>query len=589
MSRSENGLQPGLPMTIWRSARSRDGVDTAETAFLRAPPFPGSRPLSSIDPGGVRASPMPLVAHATATDVLVLLRKHRVGGAFWAPPLSRPHLPCHILCPENLDQARHMHAMLVAEAAAPWRAIAPSGREGRRIGAWLQERGGVVDFGSFDPWSIADSALSLWTSADDERAIVAQLMGVPVGCLNSDGSATQRILPDDWLATIDRQVLNGRRYHDWFTGDPSTVVAVIEQLGAWRMQIDRNRMVAATAGIASWKRQEINSFLWAGRTQPLTFFRNADRAVRRAASANGAIAAWPSRVPATLFAKAGAAGVPVYQIEDGFIRSVGLGSGLHPPQSIVVDPIGIYYDPNRASALEQLLETEPFSESLLDRAAALVDVIIATGISKYAAGRDTLVDVPTGRRRVLVTGQVEDDRSVLLGGGDVTGNLDLLRRARAAEPDAFLLFKPHPDVEAGHRRGAISDNACLNYADQILRGGSMAALLDTVEAVHVWTSLAGFEALLRRREVFVHGQPFFAGWGLTQDLAGPLPRRTRRLSLMELVAGTLLVYPQYLDPVTKLPCTPELLISRMAQPRSQHHSWLTRIRALQGQVNRWLR
>lgn len=117
----------------------------------------------------------------------------------------------------------------------------------------------------------------------------------------------------------------------------------------------------------------------------------------------------------------------------------------------------------------------------------------------------------------------------------------------------------------------------------------MAALLDTVEAVHVWTSLAGFEALLRRREVFVHGQPFFAGWGLTQDLAGPLPRRTRRLSLMELVAGTLLVYPQYLDPVTKLPCTPELLISRMAQPSFQHQSLLTRVRALQGRVNRWLR
>lgn len=578
-------------MTIQRSAWSRDGADLAKAGFLRAPPFPGARPVRSIDPKVSGEPPMrPIVeAEVSTADVLALLRKHRVGGAFWAPPLSRSPVSCHILCPSTLDQARHMHALLRAEAATPWRAIVPSGREGRRIAAWLRAQGGMVDFDPIDPWSIADGALNLWTSDDDERAIVAQMVGVPVRCFAPDGIGAPTMLPEDPLATIDRQVLNGRRYRDWFTGHPSTAVAIIEQLGAWRVLIDRNRMIAATAGIAGWKRREIGSFLWAGRTKPLTFFRNASRAVRQTARAKGAIAVWPSRVPANLFANADAAGVPVYQIEDGFIRSVGLGSGLHPPQSIVVDPIGIYYDPNRPSALEQLLETESFSASLLDRAAALVDVIVATGISKYAAGRDTIIDVPTGRRRVLVTGQVEDDRSVLLGGGNVTGNLDLLRRARAAEPNAFILFKPHPDVEAGHRKGAVRDDACLEYADLVVRGGSMAALLDTVEAVHVWTSLAGFEALLRRREVFVHGQPFFAGWGLTQDLAGPLPRRTRRLSLMELVAGTLLVYPQYLDPVTKLPCTPELLISRMAQPSFQHQSLLTRVRALQGRVNRWLR
>ncbi|SUV87835.1 capsular polysaccharide export protein [Bordetella pertussis] len=46
-----------------------------------------------------------------------------------------------------------------------------------------------------------------------------------------------------------------------------------------------------------------------------------------------------------------------------------------------------------------------------------------------------------------------------------------------------------------------------------------------------------------------YGKPFYAGWGLTEDRAADWPRdrRTRRLSLDELVAGTLLRYPLYWD------------------------------------------
>jgi capsular polysaccharide export protein len=84
--------------------------------------------------------------------------------------------------------------------------------------------------------------------------------------------------------------------------------------------------------------------------------------------------------------------------------------------------------------------------------------------------------------------------------------------------------------------------------------------------VHVLTSLTGFEALLREREVIVHGQPFYSGWGLTLDLAPP-PRRGRHLTLDELVAGALLLYPRYVDPVTGLLCPPEVLVERLAQNR----------------------
>jgi capsular polysaccharide export protein len=75
--------------------------------------------------------------------------------------------------------------------------------------------------------------------------------------------------------------------------------------------------------------------------------------------------------------------------------------------------------------------------------------------------------------------------------------------------------------------------------------------------------LSGFEALLRGRRVVTHGRPFYAGWGLTED-RDPPPRRGRRLSLDELVAAALILYPRYRDPVTGLPCPPEVLLERLA-------------------------
>jgi capsular polysaccharide export protein len=60
-------------------------------------------------------------------------------------------------------------------------------------------------------------------------------------------------------------------------------------------------------------------------------------------------------------------------------------------------------------------------------------------------------------------------------------------------------------------------------ADHVEREAPLASLLAQVDGVHVICSLAGFEALLRGVPVTVHGVPFYAGWGLTRDLA-PVPR-----------------------------------------------------------------
>ncbi len=170
-------------------------------------------------------------------------------------------------------------------------------------------------------------------------------------------------------------------------------------------------------------------------------------------------------------------------------------------------------------------------------------------------------------------GQVEDDRAVQTGGCGLTSNLDLLIGVREHAPDAYILYKPHPDVVAGHRKGAIPDRTCLQYADEIAREAPVSSLIAMVDEVHVNTSLAGFEALMREKPVAAYGVPFYAGWGLTRDL-GPVPaRRTARRTLDELVAATLLLYPRYLDPETGLPCPPEVVVARLSGEKCLIRTW----------------
>lgn len=373
-------------------------------------------------------------------------------------------------------------------------------------------------------------------------------------------------------------------YRDPFTGAETTAEQTVALLAHWRHEIRRNPgwggKTVLAAGIASWKRREVEQLLWAGTGSRL------DHAKGNRLDGADAVAAWPARADTGLPQRAAEAGLPFWRIEDGFIRSVGLGAACHPPFSIVLDGAGAHYDPSGPSDLEALLATADFAPELLARADALIALIVSSGISKYEIGTAAVDLPPKTRRRILVTGQVEDDLSVRLGGGEVRSNIELLRRARAAEPDAEIWFKPHPDVDAGHRKGHVADADALRHAEQVVRGVPMAALFGAIDGLHVLTSLAGFEALLRGVDVTTHGVPFYAGWGLTRDLGAVPARRNRALPLNALAAGVLLLYPKYLDPVTGLPCTPEILIHRLSEQRRPQETWLTRLRNLQGGLRR---
>ena len=256
-------------------------------------------------------------------------------------------------------------------------------------------------------------------------------------------------------------------------------------------------------------------------------------------------------------------------MEDGFLRSVGLGADLVRPLSWVIDSLGIYYDASRPSDLEQLLQTGIFETPILHRAAALREQLVRTGLTKYNVGA-----LPwrrparaAGRKVVLVPGQVETDAAIRLGAPGITTNMALLQAARKAEPDAWLIYKPHPDVVAGLRNAGALESLAAQSCDEIVSDVPMGTLLDAVDAVHVLTSLAGFEALLRGRQVVCHGLPFYAGWGLTQDVLR-VNRRSRVLSLDELVAGVLLQYPTYVSRATGSICSAEQALNELLNWRA---------------------
>jgi capsular polysaccharide export protein len=265
-------------------------------------------------------------------------------------------------------------------------------------------------------------------------------------------------------------------------------------------------------------------------------------------------------------------GVRLLHAEDGFIRSVGLGSDLIRPQSIVLDERGIYFDATRPSDLEHMLSAREFTSEDVERAQQVRTFIVDHAITKYnLEPRQTVQWQNNGKLVVLVPGQVEDDASIRLGCTHVRTNLDLLRAVREGRPDVFIVYKPHPDVLSLNRKGRVALSAARGYADHVEAGVSVVSCIDACDEVHTMTSLTGFDALLRGKKVVTYGQPFYAGWGLTEDRAKnttAFERRQRRLTLDELVAGALLHYPIYWDWDLKGYTTCEAELHRIVEQRT---------------------
>ncbi|WP_170759176.1 capsular polysaccharide biosynthesis protein [Ruegeria lacuscaerulensis] len=463
------------------------------------------------------------------------------------------------------DQARFREMLVIAQEENPGAQVLikthPETIAGHRSGYFseqdLSDRVSILE-STISPWTLLEGAIGVYTLSSQLgfEAILAghkpRIFGQP---FYAGWGLTQDELP------FPRRQRNLTRaqlfaaamilYPKWY--DPyrdnlcelETVLDTLEaQTRAWRQ--DHNGWTAS--GMRLWKRKHLQQMF--GRQKKVRF------TTGQPDTSDRPHMVWASHARDTENA---------VRIEDGFLRSRGLGANLVPPLSLATDELGIYYDPTHPSQLEELITArEALRPDQEMRAERLIDQIISGHLSKYNTGGAS-PEMPVGHR-VLVPGQVEDDASILLGTTTVRTNTDLLRAAREANPNAVLIYKPHPDVEAGLRDGAIDSEG---LADVIATHSDPAALLPQVQEVWTMTSLMGFEALMRGVNVTTLGAPFYAGWGLTRDLGTVPARRGARPSLLGLVHAALIDYPRYMDPVTGQPCPVEVAVQRLSEGRDR--------------------
>jgi len=393
-------------------------------------------------------------------------------------------------------------------------------------------------------------------TVSSQMGFEAVLLGKPVHCFGMPFYA-------GWGLTLDRlrcarrtrvrtpeelfaaACLKYARYVHPVSGRPCGIADAIRLLAEQRRVNERNRGFHACVGFRWWKRPHARAFLESTGGTTRFYYRTAS-AVDDAWRNHGEVVVWGAREPEGLAEECAESGVRLTRMEDGFVRSVGLGSDFLRPGSLVLDDTGIYYDPGRPSRLEALLH-EPFTAEELTQARQLREELVARNLSKYnLSGAADLPRIPDGKIVALVPGQVEDDASVRLGGCGIPCNMALLRAVRECRPDAFIIYKEHPDVVRGNRAGAVDPSRLRGLVDAVVRTAPIGAVFPLCHEVHTLTSLTGFEALLRGIPVFTYGGPFYAGWGLTTDRQA-FPRRHPLPSLEHLIVAALLRYPSYYD------------------------------------------
>lgn len=207
--------------------------------------------------------------------------------------------------------------------------------------------------------------------------------------------------------------------------------------------------------------------------------------------------------------------LPYIALEDGFLRSLGLGVKGYPPFSLVYDDVGIYYDTTCPSRLEKFLLEQPLQDQeQIKLAEKALSQILTYQLSKYNHALD-FSEIPSIKEKiVLVIDQTFGDMAVKYGQASEVDFNKMLETAISENPEAQIWVKTHPDVLSGKKKGYLTD--LPQYADRvriITEDVNPASLIKWCEKVYCVTSQMGFEALLLGKKVVTFGVSWFAGWG----------------------------------------------------------------------------
>ena len=243
-------------------------------------------------------------------------------------------------------------------------------------------------------------------------------------------------------------------------------------------------------------------------------------------------------------------------LEDGFIRSVGLGVEGSPSFSVVKDNVGIYYDATCPSQLENILNTYDFFKdtALMNLAYEAIDLIKKHEISKYnnatQISDELLEKLQKNSVNVLIVAQTATDASLMYGLAGTIDTKQIIEDAMIENPAASVYIKIHPDVLSGKRKSDIHIEDIPKNCTIIDENINPIGLLKHMNKVYTKTSGIGMEALILEKEVVCYGLPYYAGWGLTQDKQ-TCNRRIRQLTMQELFAGAYILYTHYYNPYEK--------------------------------------
>ncbi|MFN3210833.1 MAG: capsular polysaccharide biosynthesis protein, partial [Roseovarius sp.] len=277
-------------------------------------------------------------------------------------------------------------------------------------------------------------------------------------------------------------------------------------------------------------------------------------------------------------AMAARSGAGLVRIEDAFLRSLYPGRGGEPPLGLLVDRTGVHFDSSAPSDLETLLATHPLDDTaLMDRARGCIARMAEAHLTKYTAF-DPAAPCPDPGY-VLVLDQTRGDASVTHGGADANTFREMLYYAQEENPGCPVLIKTHPETVQGHRKGYFGPDDASDRVRLFSDAVSPWALMEGAVSVYAVTSQLGFEAIYAGHRPHVFGQPFYAGWGLTEDRHPiALRRRGRALSRAQLFAAAMILYPTWYDPHRDRLCEMEdaisILEARTTAWRQDHRGWV---------------
>lgn len=502
-------------------------------------PGSGQLPLLSLMVGPAQPRDLQAALHAVAaqperrgeaTAMITGLRRYRLGLDNCRP------LPASA----GADGGRPL--VLVLDEAAPWpklqamvdaaeaehpeaevRILPLPGLEGeQRNGALCRlaaSRGLAIDhWAGPSGWQLA-RACHVYVHAHP-LGLDALIQGVPVTCfgfppyagwgLTDDRSAPPQEMPAN-LPELVAALLHFCRFSSPYDGGKADLDLLLRH-GIAVLARDRRATGDIVLVEANPVRRAVLRPFLESRGSRLRVAASVKAGARRLAGLSGGIlAVSPPDAEA-----ARASGHRVLLLDDGLAARLGLTDLCPAPGLMIGDPADLALDLANA-------DFDPASEA---EAARLIEKL-----QLAAATSGTEVSAPPGRIRLLVP--VEP----VLAPAD---RRRLLAAARAAHPDAWIIQAgPAAAVEPD----AGADRLMVPMPAGPLQGG---------DRLFVRESALGLAGLMQGLPVETIGEAFYAGWGLTIDHDPPV--RPRRLSLVELVAGSLLVCPAFIDPGSGLPC-----------------------------------